>query len=82
MSAASPALYPSFYGAATEYLRLSWEYLRGLFIIYGEAEMIYGVDFQFTGTDNAALRFSAHRSKFAGWLPNFTVRILSLRGVL
>ncbi len=60
-SAASPALYPSFYGAATEYLRGSWEYLRGHFISYREAEIIYGGDFQFTGTDNTRLRFSAHQ---------------------
>ena len=38
------------YGAVTEYLRGSWEYLRGCTITYGEAGSIYGGDLQFTGS--------------------------------
>ena len=49
-SAASNTLCPSFYGAVTEYLRGSWEYLRGCIITYGEAGSIYGGDLQFTGS--------------------------------
>ena len=50
MSATSNTLYPSFYGEATEYLRGSWESLRGPFIVYGEIGSFYGGDLQFTGS--------------------------------
>ena len=49
-SAVPNTLCPSFYGAVTEYLRGSWENLRGCIIIYGEAGSIYGGDLQFTGS--------------------------------